>query len=333
MFRCLKCGCSRTDARGFLSCVLCGAACGLRTEECYVTDDTKAKLLAHAEELKDFGLTLEEQRSLQKDAKTTIAAIALAIQIGRELQPGGVLRKLILYLHELAISRGEILRLRLTEPEEVDRILGTAFNFTDFARAIYVDPNRPADGEEEPYVLPALYGGELAEGKDKFEALVVFQNPLFPFTKEQWNTQSQCAGPEEAIKRHRKIFFRWLAGKDAELGELFRLLADNPSNPEDFFRRVYVTDIWKDAKNTDEVNTKKKHRPYGNYWRSKLKIEIASVPTQRMIFVGKEARWGYQHVPQGTRARCTVFPTWGPNRKIFAAEIRQIIADIRAGAF
>jgi hypothetical protein len=126
-----------------MSCVLCGAACGLRTEQCYVTDDTKAKLLAHAVELNDFGLTLEEQRSLQKDAKTTIGAVALAIQIGRELQPGGVLRKLILYLHELGISRDEILRLRLTEPEEIDHILDT-------------DPNRPATGEEEPYVLPAL---------------------------------------------------------------------------------------------------------------------------------------------------------------------------------
>jgi hypothetical protein len=81
------------------------------------------------------------------------------------------------------------------------------------------------------------------------------------------------------------------------------------------------------------VNIKKKHRPYGNYWRSKLKIEITAVATERMIFVGKEARWGYSHVPQGTRGRCTVFPAWGPNKKIFAAEVRQIIADIRGGAF
>jgi hypothetical protein len=123
VFRCLKCGCSRTDARGFLSCILCGAACGLRSEQCYITDDTKTKLLAHAEDLKDFGLTLEEHKSLNKDAKTTIAAIGLGIQIARELQPSGMLRKLILYLRELAISRDEILRLRLTEPEEVDKIL------------------------------------------------------------------------------------------------------------------------------------------------------------------------------------------------------------------
>jgi len=34
----------------------------------------------------------------------------------------GVLGKLILYLHELGISRNEIQRLRLAEPEEVPKI-------------------------------------------------------------------------------------------------------------------------------------------------------------------------------------------------------------------
>ncbi len=123
MYRCLKCGSSRTDAGGFLSCVLCGAACGPRSEQCYITDDTKTRLIGHAEELKEFGLTLEEFTPIKKDAKTTIAAVQLAITLARELQPGGMLRKLILYLRELAISRDEILRLRLTEPEEVDKVL------------------------------------------------------------------------------------------------------------------------------------------------------------------------------------------------------------------
>jgi hypothetical protein len=106
-----------------LSCALCGTACGLRTEQCYITDDTMAKMMAHAETLKDFGLILEEQCSLQKDAKTTISSIALAIQIARELRTGGLLRDLIQYLHDLPISRDEILRLRLSEPEEVGKIL------------------------------------------------------------------------------------------------------------------------------------------------------------------------------------------------------------------
>ena len=46
---------------------------------CYITEDTKAKLTAHAEELKAFGVTLEEH----------------------------------------AIPEDEVLRLRLDEPEQV----------------------------------------------------------------------------------------------------------------------------------------------------------------------------------------------------------------------
>jgi hypothetical protein len=122
MFRCLKCGCSRTDTGGFLSCVLCGAACGTRTEECLITDDTKAKLLGHSEDLKSFGVTLTEEPPLHKSADTVIGTLALVLGVAESLH-GGVLRKLILYLHELAISKDEILRLRLTEPEEVEKIL------------------------------------------------------------------------------------------------------------------------------------------------------------------------------------------------------------------
>jgi hypothetical protein len=73
--------------------------------------------------LRSFGLTLEEHELLGKDAKTTIAAIGLVIQLARELKPGGLLRDLILYLRQLAISRDEILRLRLAEPEDIDKIL------------------------------------------------------------------------------------------------------------------------------------------------------------------------------------------------------------------
>jgi hypothetical protein len=87
----------------------------------------------------------EGHESLRKDAKTTFAAIGLAIQMARELQPGGVLRKLILYLHELAISRDEILRLRLTEPEEVDRILNEKEQFSLALRPLRRHPpNRRA---------------------------------------------------------------------------------------------------------------------------------------------------------------------------------------------
>lgn len=78
MIRCVMCGCSRLDAQGY-KCTRCGDPPSFRTERCYITEDTKAKLTAHAEELKAFGVTLEED----------------------------------------AIPEDEVLRLRLDEPEQV----------------------------------------------------------------------------------------------------------------------------------------------------------------------------------------------------------------------
>ena len=104
------------DSEGMLSCVLCGAACGPRSEQCRVTADTKAKLLLHAEDLKHLGLLLEEYEPLGKNAAVTVAAASLALSLVRDLQEGGSLRKLILSLHEWAIPKDEILRLRLAEP-------------------------------------------------------------------------------------------------------------------------------------------------------------------------------------------------------------------------
>jgi len=124
MYRCLKCGCSRTDAGGFLSCTLCGAACGPRTEQCHITDDTKAKLLAHADELKASGVILEEQGPLGKsvDAGLAVGVTGLVIQVAEALSPG-VFRKLVLLLRDIAIPDTEILRLRLDEPENVSDVL------------------------------------------------------------------------------------------------------------------------------------------------------------------------------------------------------------------
>jgi hypothetical protein len=67
-------------------------------------------------------VTLTEDRPLQKDLGTIVSVIRLALQVAESLDKG-VLRKLIQYLHELGISWNEILRLRLAEPEEVDKIL------------------------------------------------------------------------------------------------------------------------------------------------------------------------------------------------------------------
>lgn len=120
--RCLMCGCSRLDERA-IGCALCGMALGPRWEECYVSEETKANLLSHSEELARMGVTLEKVSPLRKDAGTTMTAIALALAVADSLK-GGVLRSLVIYLHrQLTIPRDEILRLRLTEPEEIDEML------------------------------------------------------------------------------------------------------------------------------------------------------------------------------------------------------------------
>lgn len=121
MLRCVECGCSRFDARG-IGCALCGKAHGPRSERCYITEETQRTLLAHENTLQQFGVTLREERQLQKDAGTTMGAIALVLAVAESLDDG-ILRKLVLYLHEQGVSRNEILRLRLSEPEDVDTIL------------------------------------------------------------------------------------------------------------------------------------------------------------------------------------------------------------------
>lgn len=120
MIRCVKCGCSRFDPDG-VRCALCGGSPALRTEQCYVTQETKATLLAQAEELKAFGVTLEECELLRKDLGTTLGAVGLVLQISESLSPG-VLRRLVLFLRSIAIPENEIIRLRLDEPEKISAI-------------------------------------------------------------------------------------------------------------------------------------------------------------------------------------------------------------------
>jgi hypothetical protein len=123
MPRCLLCGCSRLDPQGY-KCALCGGALGDRDEQCYVTEDTKTKLLAHAEELTAFGVVLEQQDVIRKVATSDAAGyLALALAVAESLN-SGVLRKLVLYLRKVEISKDEILRLRLDEPDVITGILG-----------------------------------------------------------------------------------------------------------------------------------------------------------------------------------------------------------------
>jgi hypothetical protein len=119
MIRCAKCGCSRLDSEK-VGCVLCGGSPSFRTEPCHVNEDTKAKLLAHAEELKDFGVRLEVDRDQLKKRYTAeiLAGIHLVIDITEKLYPG-TLRKLVRYLWYIGISKEEMPRLRLDEPEKI----------------------------------------------------------------------------------------------------------------------------------------------------------------------------------------------------------------------
>ncbi len=119
MLRCLNCGCSRFDARG-MGCALCGKSHGPRWETCYITEESEGILLGHGDALREFGVTLSKERPLQKVDALAVSGLALALA---ESLRGGVLRDLIVSLHEWGITRNEILRLRLTEPEEVDNIL------------------------------------------------------------------------------------------------------------------------------------------------------------------------------------------------------------------
>src|SRR5208282_3015438 len=88
-------------------------------------EETKAKLLTHADELKGFGVTLEQQQLLQKDAGMTMSAIGLGLTVVESIHPG-TLRSLILFLRDLAIPQEQILRLRLDEPENISKVLSDA---------------------------------------------------------------------------------------------------------------------------------------------------------------------------------------------------------------
>jgi hypothetical protein len=116
MIRCVICGCSRLDSKG-VGCAICGGAPGLRTEQIHVTAETKAKLLAHAQELKTYGISVEEHQLLGKSVDG-VTAFGIALAVADSLN-SGVLRKLVLYLRDLAIPEEQIIRLRLDDPEKI----------------------------------------------------------------------------------------------------------------------------------------------------------------------------------------------------------------------
>lgn len=196
------------------------------------------------------------------------------------------------------------------------------FDFIDFARGIYAENS---DACEDRYLLPALYGGEIDHGETggRFKALVVLEAPSVSFTKDRW---TQCATIEDAITRHREIFFEWAFIEPQ--ADLFRSLVGKPSTVQDFFRRLYITDVWKDAAFKENLKrSNPDYRGYGRYWRSKLELEIKKIATERIIFIGEQARSsGYHQVPPGTPVHCLDFPSW--RNKTFKAGVQQLIADI-----
>jgi hypothetical protein len=116
MIRCVKCGCSRLDSEK-VGCVLCGGSPAVRWEQCHISSSTKTRLATRGKELKDFGLSLEIHKSLAKvmgAKKVFTVVLTLA-----EPLPERVLRKVVRFLLEMDIPVGEILRLRLAEPEEI----------------------------------------------------------------------------------------------------------------------------------------------------------------------------------------------------------------------
>ncbi len=115
--RCLVCGSSQWDPEGY-KCGRCGKAMGMREERCYVSEETKKKLLDHADQLSKFGLRLEQSSSLQKNVGA-IEAIGLVIACADSFRHG-VLRDLVHFLRDkLLLPEEEILRLRLDEPEQI----------------------------------------------------------------------------------------------------------------------------------------------------------------------------------------------------------------------
>jgi len=110
--RCLRCGSSRLDRLGYM-CARCGGSAGRRSEPCYVSPQTKRKLLLHAGELSKFGVKIGlESGAVNKWRVSLGDAVALL----EAVQPG-TLGAVVRRLRDLAIPVDEILKLRLNEPE------------------------------------------------------------------------------------------------------------------------------------------------------------------------------------------------------------------------
>jgi hypothetical protein len=191
---------------------------------------------------------------------------------------------------------------------------GEHHGFSSFAEQVYTAApdiylaRLPLEASES-FMLPALYGGEAAGSSQAviFDYLVVLEAPSVSFTRKRWKAawSVQCATADEAVHRHRQIFFEWAYLEPQ--AELFRALIRELSTTAEFFRRLYITDIWKDA--AFQTNRKRSNFKYQRYWRDVLALEFSRVPTKAIIFVGRQARdYGWDLVPPGTPRYHVPFP-------------------------
>jgi hypothetical protein len=119
MIHCVKCGCSRLDARG-IGCVLCGGSPSVRTEQVHVSFATKSKLLASAVQLAGFGVTVKQVTCLRKVVGATDEQWVV-LEFSEPLERN-ILLDLVAHLDYLGIPKREISRLRLAEPKEIEAI-------------------------------------------------------------------------------------------------------------------------------------------------------------------------------------------------------------------
>ena len=119
--RCLVCGSSKQEGgkwAGSAKCAKCGAAMGLRSERCWVSDETINKLLPHAKTLEDYGFQFTSDNRLEKNWAETVGGVAALMYIVNEVRPGTV-QEVVQILKKVHIPYDEIIRLRLDEPEVV----------------------------------------------------------------------------------------------------------------------------------------------------------------------------------------------------------------------
>lgn len=122
---------------GIRWCARCGSSPAVRSEQVHVEFATQAKLLASANELESFGVTVEKQQLFWKVMGAPRDRVGVGLNFDEPLD-GDVLRELVLYLQYLAIPEEEILRLRLDEPEKILTLLskeqGSRVNATESKR-------------------------------------------------------------------------------------------------------------------------------------------------------------------------------------------------------